>query len=211
MAQSMCQVDSTNDGNGLFTYTFHRGDQPYVWGLSPDFGVIDMLIYGILEVQDPPGWTHSVSTNSYIRWSVTNGLVFLDDPVTFSVRSFLVETATYDHWPPPGHYPRGIIVAGAYGLPGHTNTFSGGYEVFVFIGPALPTLAIEENNNDILLRWSTLAQGCSLQAADDLSPPAIWTSITNEPLTVGTNFVVILPQTNSAQYFRLVIPAVQIP
>jgi hypothetical protein len=27
-----CQVESSNDGNGLYAYTFHRDDVPHVWG-----------------------------------------------------------------------------------------------------------------------------------------------------------------------------------
>lgn len=207
-----CQVDSTHDGNGLFTYTFRRGSVPYVWGLATNSaGEIAMQSYGILEIVDPPGWTHSVSPGGWIRWSVTNGIVYLDEPVTFSVRSCLAETATYDYWWPPGPYPLGVIGGVVFELPGRTNQLGGGYQNFTFTGPALPTLAIEWNNSDIILRWSTLSQRCQLEAADQLHPQAIWNSVTNVPVVVGTSFNVALPQTDTTKFFRLVTPAVQIP
>jgi len=205
-----CEVDSTHDGNGLFTYTFHRGDLPYVWGLGTNNG-LGLQSYGILEVQDPPGWTHAVESGGWITWHPTTGFVFLDEPVTFSVRSCLSETATYDHWWPPGPYPRGTIVGAVYELPGRTNFLGGGYQNFIFTGPARPSLAIERNGSDIVLGWSTLAQRCRLEATDQSQPQAIWTSVTNAPVIVATNFTVTLPATNSPRFFRLVTPAVQIP
>ena len=211
-----CHVDSTDDGNGLFTYTFHRGDDPYVWGLGATYGgVVNGLIalqsYGILGVQEPSGWSHSISDAGLITWLPTNGLTFLDEPLTFSVQSCLAETATYDSWPEQARYPAGFIGGTVYELPGRTNALEGGYQTFIFTGPALPRLAVERIGSNIILRWSTLAQRCRIEACDQPHLHGIWTSVTNATVIVATNFTVTVPATNSFRYFRLVTQAVQIP
>lgn len=206
-----CFVDSTHDGNGFFSYTFRRGNAPYVWGLDtwPASG-IGIQSYGILEVVSPPGWTNSVTPGGWITWSVTDEIRFLDEPATFSIRSSLAEAVAYDHGG-TGPYPRGVIVGSVYELPGRTNQLGGGYQNFNLIGPALPALVIEQTEQDIVLRWSTLAQGCQLQTADELTLPAVWKPVTNLPVVKEANFVVNLPRTATAQWFRLTTPAVQIP
>ena len=80
-----CIVESTDHGGGLFSYTFRRGDDPYVWGLGTDFGTVYLQSYGVIEVQEPPGWTHSISPSGRITWAVTSGVAFLDEPATFTV------------------------------------------------------------------------------------------------------------------------------
>ena len=139
-----CQVDSSNDGNGLYAYTFHRDDAPYVWGWTwTTNGGIWMQFYGVREVQDPPGWSHRIDASGAVFWSPSQLPVYLDDPVTFSIRSCLAQTTTYTNWWPPGPYPVGTIVGGGSELPGQTNFLEGGYQNFGFAGPALPTLSIE--------------------------------------------------------------------
>src|SRR6266545_6956954 len=91
-----CLVESTNHGGGVYSYTFRQGDSPYIWGISPTNGAyLFVHSQGILEAEDPPGWTHSISPSGRITWTPTNRLVFLEEPITFTVRSCLTESATY--------------------------------------------------------------------------------------------------------------------
>jgi len=205
VADSLVQVDSSHDGNGLYTYTFHRGDMPYVWGWMTTNGGIWMQFYGIREVQDPPGWTHSISTNG-VLWDPSEPPLYLDDPVTFSIRSCLAETTTYTNFWPPGLYPLGSIVGAVYELPGRTNFVEGGYQNFIFTGPALPTLSAELQGSRLVLSWSTLARECNLERCDALLRHPAWQPVTNSPSTVGTNFTVALPAAASTGMFRLAIP-----
>lgn len=201
---ALCFVQSTNHGGGLFSYTFQRGDEAYVWGLSTTFSAIDMQCHGAREIQDPPGWNHSISPAGRITWTVTNGLVFLDEPVTFSVRSCLTESTTYrvtEQWGPEG--PAGYIAGVAFTLPEHMQTFYGGIQFFEFIGPALPSLSIERAIPDVIIRWPVEAQGLQLEAVDQLGPVGAWTSVTNLPAVVNSMFEVRLPVTDSAKFFRL--------
>ena len=162
-----CQVDSSNDGNGLYTYTFHRGDVPYVWGWTwSTNGGITMQFYGIREVLDPPGWSHRIDPSGQIFWNPSELPAYLDDPVTFSVQSCLAETTTYTNWWPPGRYQLGSIGGAVYELPGRTNFLGGGYQNFGFTGPALPTLSVELQGNWVVLSWPTLARDCQLERCD---------------------------------------------
>jgi len=203
--QVPCQVDSSHDGNGLFTYTFHRGDAPGVFRLGTN-DTIAMQFYGIRGVEDPPGWSHSISATGAIIWRPSEAPAFLDDPVTFSIRSCLAETATYDNWWPPGQpYPVGTIDGAVYELPGRTNFLEGGYQNFIFTGPARPTLFGEQHASQALLSWSTLAKECQLEYCDVLLPQQIWAPVTNSPSILGTNFTVALPATNLTRMFRLAV------
>jgi hypothetical protein len=202
-ADPPCIVESTNHGGGRFSYTFRRGIIPYVWGIDTNYGFIQIQSYGVLEVQNPPAWNHAVSPSGVITWTVTNGLVFLDDPITFSVRSCLTEAATYMGYGP--NADTGFLTGVAYQLPNYTEII-GGYQNFVFIGPALPRLTVERIGTNVTVLWSTEASGLSLEATERLDAMASWMPITNVPVTQVSNFVVTLPATNSAKFFRLVTP-----
>ena len=207
-----CFVDSSHDGNGLYSYTFRRGDAPYVWGLDPNgefftSGIV-MQFYGIREIAPTPGWSNLVSSDGLISWSPSGERIFLDEPVTFSIRSCLTETATYDNgW--PGPYTRGGIVGMVYALPGRTNAVGGGFQTFIFTGPTRPKLFVEREENYITLSWSLLARECQLESCDSLQLPQIWTPVTNAPFVSGTNYTVVLPTTNSTRVFRLTIENVK--
>jgi hypothetical protein len=198
-----CLVESTNLGGGLFSYTFQRGSDPGVWGISTNEGSIWIQSYGVLDVQDSPGWTHTTSSSgviTWITWTVTNGIVFLDDPITFSVRSCLTESVTYTNT------SRGGIIGVVFELPGRTNVLGGGYQEFDFVGPALPSLSIGQSGTNVTVQWSPQAQGLQLEASDRLDVSALWTTVTNVPAIVDSKFTVELPFRDRQKYFRLVCP-----
>ena len=92
-----------------------------------------------------------------------------------------------------------------YELPGRTNFLVGGYQNFIFTGPARPTLFGEQHDSQALLSWSTLAKECQLEYCDVLLPQQIWVPVTNSPSILGTNFTVALPATNLTRMFRLAV------
>src|SRR4051794_17183607 len=141
-----CYLQSTNDGHGLFTYTLQRGIVPYVWGLTPQYDRIEVQSYGILEVQEPPGWTHTVSASGMIYWTVLSGIVYLEEPLTFTVRSCLSESALYTK-------PDWLrIWATVYMLPDH-KTYAGGYQGFDYTGPTFPHLSIGQSGTNVIVQW----------------------------------------------------------
>ena len=204
-----CFVESTNHGGGLFSYTFRRGDDPYVWGVGTNLGLIQLQSHGVLDVRDPSGWTHTISSSGLISWTVTNGIVFLDEPVTFWLRSCLTESAPYSGFGPDG--PFGGIFSVVFALPERTKILGGGYQAFDFVGPALPTLTIRRRLEDVVIRWSADAQGLRLEAAERLDSSGSWTSVTNAVTIENSKFTVILPTGDSARFFRLVAPCTQPP
>ena len=134
-AQSYVSVSSTNDGNGLFSYTFDLDSSSYVWGVSSNNGDIFIQSYGVLEVISPPGWTASVNANDGITWTVTNGTAYIGEPsLTFSVLSSYTGTATYDQPLGSGGYQNGAVFGTLYSLPDHQGQALG-YEEFSLVGP----------------------------------------------------------------------------
>src|SRR6185503_3037925 len=200
-----CIVESTNHGGGLFSYTFRRGDDPYVWGLGTDFGTVYLQSYGVVEVQEPPGWTHSISPSGRITWAVTNGVAFLDEPVTFTVRSCLSESASY-----PAEASVSAINSVVFELPDRIHTLGGGYQAFDWIGPVRPSLTIERTDTVVLVRWSAQALGVQLETCDSLDSSGLWTSVTNAPTLVDSKFTVMLPAIASTRFFRLATPCTQV-
>ena len=58
----------------------------------------------------------------------------------------------------------------------------------------------------IVLRWPT-NQNCTVEATLSLSAPPDWTPFTNAvPLVTNSQFVLTLPVTNTASFFRLRCP-----
>ena len=198
-----CYVTSTNRGGGWFSYTFQRGDDPYVWGIGTNWESIVLPSCAVLEVQDPPGWTHTLDSSGLITWTVTNGIVFLDEPVTFAPRSCLTQSGTYT-WPNAGY-----ILGFVYLLPDRTNPIGPAYQSFDFIGPVLPTLKIERTGTNATIWWSAEAHGLRLEATERLDAVVSWTSVTNLPTILNSNFVVALPATDSRRFFRLATPCDQ--
>src|SRR5881392_2440133 len=88
-------VSSSTDGNGLYTYTFSKGTQPFVWGLSINTSIY-LQSYGVIETTQPTNWTASFDTFCRIVWTVPNGIDYIDDPVTVTVRSTFKTSRTYD-------------------------------------------------------------------------------------------------------------------
>ena len=197
-----CDVVSTNDGNGLFTFTFQRGDTPYVWGLQTN-GSITLQAYGVLEVRDPPGWTHSVLDPGLITWRPTGGTNFLDEPVSFSLRCCLTEATVYEQT--SDTYPPGIILGIVYALPERTEMLGGGYQSFTYIGPALPRLTIEQSGPDLLIRWPASALGLAVETSN-FAPDSAWIRLAGAPVLSGTTWMMKIDAQPSPQFFRLITP-----
>ncbi len=200
-----CLVESTNHGGGLFSYTFRRGDDPYVWRLGTNGGFILLQSHRVLEVQDAPGWTHSISSSGLITWTVPSGIQFLDEPVTFSVRSSLTDSVTYAGGTNGNNIGR--IIGTVYELPGRTNYLGGGFQSFGFVGPALPSLSVSRNGTSVTVSWAADVQGLQLEASERSGTLASWSSVTNVPVIVDSKFTVELPSSDPQKFFRLASPS----
>lgn len=203
----ICHVTSTNHGGGVFSYTFARGNTDYVWGIGngpftlPGSGSILLKSLEVVDVQSPPGWTATV-TNDLIEWQKANELVYLDDPITFVLRSRLTEGAFY---PVQFSDPNGMfgVILGQIFRPPDPVPIHGGFERFAYIGPTYPKLSIAFSSPTVELRWSTNTVGFELQSMATSAPGNVWSSINATPQVMGTNYAVTVPASQSGELFRL--------
>ena len=199
----MLTVTSTNDAHGLFTYTFSRGSDPYVWGLSTNGDAIYMQFYGVSELIPPPNWTASIDSSGRIVWSVTNDLVYLDSPVTFSVRSIFSTARLYNAAPSaPSAFSQGLVIGDAYQRP-NPESFGLGYEYLDMVGPDPTALTIKKVNNSVVLGWYVGLNNFQLEANTNLLSPTGWQAVTNNPVVVGNQWVVTNSATAGSRFYRL--------
>jgi hypothetical protein len=65
----------------------------------------------------------------------------------------------------------------------------------------IATATVAHSANSVTLSWPVAAAGFSVLAKPTLT--STWTTVTNAPTLVGNNWQVIIPTSNSAQFFRL--------
>jgi hypothetical protein len=68
---------------------------------------------------------------------------------------------------------------------------------------APPSIAIALTNNQVLLAWPTNFGNYVLQTTTNLVSRTNWNSVTNAPSIIDSSATVILPITNTSQFFRL--------
>jgi hypothetical protein len=196
-------VSSSTDGNGLYTYTFSKGSQPFVWGLSTNTAIY-LQSYGVVETTQPAHWNVSFDSFGRIVWSVPNGIDYIDDPVTLTVRSIFKTSRTYNSWgeEEPSVFRRGYVLGYAYELPSH-DVIGLGLENFVSIGPDPTALSIQRNNNSVVVGWYSGLTNSQLEAATSLSASALWSPVTNVPVIVGERAFVTNSATATSRFYRL--------
>lgn len=69
---------------------------------------------------------------------------------------------------------------------------------------ATPTLSASHSGGNIVLSWPVSNFGFAVQSRPSLSIGSSWTTLTNAPALVGTNWQVSLPTTNTARFYQLV-------
>jgi hypothetical protein len=196
-------VTSSTDGNGLYTYTFSKGTQPVVWGLSTNTSIY-LQSYGVVETSQPTNWTASFDTFGRIVWTVPNGIDYIDDPVTVTVRSTFKTARTYDSWgeEESSVFRRGFVLGYAYELPNH-DLIGLGIENFASIGPDPTALSIHRKDSQHVVSWFSGLTNSQLETATSLSAAALWSSVTNVPVIVGERAFVTNSTTATARFYRL--------
>ncbi len=122
--------------------------------------------------------------NLYPDTGPVNALGGLIETVSLGVVP--VEEYVYEvqlHPPPPFH-------AGRYGI-----TF-GSFDV-------VPQLKIALAGTNIVLRWTSTADRYFLESSSDLSLTNGWSSLPERPNQVGSEFVLTVPISSQARFFRL--------
>jgi len=102
---------------------------------------------------------------------------------------------------PPGRYDLQVL-KNAQSQVSAGETYALAFEFF-----NVP-LSIVQSNTNVVLSWPLAPAGFELQSTTNITPPAVWTTVT-APVTVDTNSnrnVVALPETGGNQFFRLQRP-----
>jgi hypothetical protein len=82
-----------------------------------------------------------------------------------------------------------------------------GYGVVTLYGVAQPKLAAASlGNGQLELSWTQTGVGFVLQSTSNLSPPIMWTSLTNDGAVTNDVASVTLSLAQSAQFYRLMLP-----
>ncbi len=72
------------------------------------------------------------------------------------------------------------------------------------VAPDLSLSTVEGSGGSFVLAWPAEASYFSLSAATNLTPPVVWTPLTNLPVLISNEWRVTLPtDTNAQRYFRL--------
>ncbi len=82
------------------------------------------------------------------------------------------------------------------------NGTSTEYVVDNIVMQPIPSLALQSSGSNVMLVWPTNTLGFTLQSATNLDG-LHWASVTNTPVTVGTNYTVTLGVSNQVQFFTL--------
>src|ERR1700722_17229949 len=126
-------VTSTDDGHGLYSYTFSSTSTIQYF----DLGEILIQSHGILGTTQPPGWTVSIDTNDFIYWSyLTNQEVELTNTLTFSVQSSYPVPRLYNDENYPSQLSGGIAIITVFSDPDYQVELGGGFIRFNYQGPS---------------------------------------------------------------------------
>jgi hypothetical protein len=72
--------------------------------------------------------------------------------------------------------------------------------------PVPPVQLARTNLNQIALSWTNNSGSFALQQTPDLTPPPVWTMVTNAPVLVNNFWVTTLFTTNGSLFYRLLAP-----
>jgi hypothetical protein len=72
-----------------------------------------------------------------------------------------------------------------------------------FFAGVAPQLAIVCSGANVILTWPTNAAGFTLQSTTNLTPPAVWTTVSPAPVVVNTNNAVTNAISGTEQFYRL--------
>ena len=66
-----------------------------------------------------------------------------------------------------------------------------------------PLLRISRSGNNVVLYWSTNTAGYSLQSTPTLTNSAVWATVTNTPVIIGTDYYVTNAASGTSRHYRL--------
>jgi alpha-tubulin suppressor-like RCC1 family protein len=90
------------------------------------------------------------------------------------------------------------------GLKGVTAIAAGGFHTYALVGggQAIP-LSARRSGDQLLLFWTAAVPGFRLQTTSRLTNPVEWLDATNSPAVIGSQIVLPMTMSGSAQFFQL--------
>jgi len=119
---------------------------------------------------------------------------------TFSTKDF-VSDANSD-----GSYPIGLLLTNGvlYGTAQGGGSSGNGTVFSLSSLPApSPTLNLAENGTNVILSWTALATGFTLQSTTNLVPTVIWTAVSPSPVNLNGQLVVTNAISGPQTFYRL--------
>ena len=95
-----------------------------------------------------------------------------------------------------------VVTATATDVNNNTSEFSN----WVRVIPVPPVQLARTNLNQIALSWTNNGGNFALQQTPDLTPPPLWTMVTNVPVLANNLWVTTLFTTNGSLFYRLLAP-----
>lgn len=195
-------VVSSNNGTGLFTWTFTKGDESTVWRLDGTFGSIGIQSYGVQQAFTPAGWAVTNDGSDFLQWTYTNGTWYMEDtPVAFSIQSVFTNSTLYTN-DLGNFFPNGAL-AGTICQSNHTP-IAPGFDQFVITGPQpRPNFSSLTLSNSLLYLdvEEMMGRTCYVERSYNLLSND-WQSTTNFTVeSVNTNLT--QPAVTNRMFYRL--------
>lgn len=103
----------------------------------------------------------------------------------------------------------GVVTVGnhvsATAVDAANNTSEFSQNVLVTTQPSLSFMQVSASQQ-FTLAWLSNASAFGLQQATNLTPPVVWTPVTNAPFFTNGTFAVVVVSTNDSRFYRLKLP-----
>ncbi len=199
---SSSSFTSTDDGHGLYSYTFNPPTNLYF-----TIGQVFVKSYGILGTTQPPGWSPTIDASGNIEWTyLTNQYQPFTNTLTFTVQSSYAVPRLYTDTNFSSPTYQGLALLNAYLDPTYQHKLGASATLrFDYFGPSTngaPTLSLQTDDTNIVVGWHAAAVGHVLEMSTNLAQTN-WTPLTNVVLVGHSNFVTV-PMVEGPQYFRTI-------
>ncbi len=156
-------------------------------------------VNNVLSFYNGPSFVSKVNFNTFGSASAVPSLAGINDVHNWIGKSLHLEADPYF----AGAIHEFRIYQGVLPVEAIALNDAVGPDQFIELS-ANPTLSASLSGGNIVLSWPTSNFGFSVQSRPDLSSDSSWTTLSDVPALVGTNWQVSIPATGTPQFFQLV-------
>lgn len=139
-------------------------------------------------------WTLSSGASGYNLWRSTNG------GASYQLAAGALTVSSFVDTNAANGQTNFYQVAATDGCGASANSAALG----VFL--PVPVINLIANANSLSMSWSNWATGWDLYSTTNLTPPTVWSAVTNAVVNTNGQFNVTLPMGSEIQFFRLMSP-----